>query len=67
MELPEDGAREKVTGLPVGHCSVNAVPVALTALLKLNVTVVDSGRLFAPLTGAVLDTEGGVSMVNENV
>ena len=44
--------------------SVNAVPVRLTALLKLNTMVDVASTLTAPLAGTVDETVGGVSMVN---
>ena len=61
------GATVKVSDVPVGHSSLKAVPVTLTALLKLTTTVVDASTDVAPLVGVVLLTVGGESVVKEAV
>jgi hypothetical protein len=61
------GAMVKASGVPVGHSSVNAVPVTITALLKVTETVLLGDTSVAPLVGLVEATVGGVSMVKLQV
>jgi hypothetical protein len=65
-ELEGEELVVKLSGVPVGHSSVKALPVALTDLLKLIVIVELAFTSTAPFVGTVLVTVGGVSVVNEN-
>src|ERR1051326_6110937 len=59
---------EKVSAVPVGHSSENALLVALTDSLKLIVIVVSRWTSVAPSVGDVLVTDGAVSaVVNEKL
>src|SRR5262249_14209514 len=60
----EAGVTVNATGVPVGHSSLNAVPVTFTCSLKLIVTVVFGGTVVAPLAGDVEETDAGRSVVN---
>src|SRR3954470_19561592 len=66
LEAGEAGVTVNATGVPVGHSSLNAVPVTFTGSLKFTVTVALSATPVAPLVGTVLVTEGGRSMVKLN-
>jgi len=52
------GARVNAIGVPVGHSSLNAEAVTLTALLNTTVTVVLASTFVAVLAGVVLVTTG---------
>src|SRR5436305_6933404 len=63
LEAGEAGVTVNATGVPVGHSSLNAVPVTLTGSLKLIVIVVFGATLVAPLAGDFEETDGGASVV----
>src|SRR5436305_8175444 len=63
LEAGEAGDTVNATGVPVGHSSLNAVPVTFTGSLKLIVTVVLGDTLVAPLVGTVEVTVGAASTV----
>src|SRR5436305_4130360 len=67
LEAGEAGVTVNATGVPVGHSSLNAVPVTFTGSLKLIVIVEPGVMLVAPFGGTGVVTEGGVSIVKLNM
>src|SRR6266536_2797107 len=66
--IPVPGEPLTVTGsgVPVGHSSVNELPLAVTLSLKSTVMLVSIATWSAPSAGVVLVTEGAASaVVNE--
>src|SRR6266550_562783 len=51
------------SGVPVGHSSVNELPLAVTGSLKLTTTFVFVATWSAPSAGEVLVTDGAASAV----
>src|SRR6266516_7812204 len=63
---PGEPHTEKLSGVPVGHSSVNELVVAVTGSLKLTTTFVFTATWSAPSAGEVLETLGAAScVVNE--
>ena len=56
----------KDSGVPVGHSSEKALPIAVTDFVKSISIVEPAFTLVAPFAGMVESTLGGVSTVNEN-
>src|SRR5437016_2134690 len=66
IDEPGEPLTEKLSGVPVGHSSVNELPDAVTGSLKLTTTFVFTATWVAPSAGDVLVTEGAASaVVNE--
>src|SRR5947208_314353 len=59
----EAGETVNACGVPVGHSSLNAVPVTLTLSLKVIVTVALSATSIVPFAGTTEETVGGGSVV----
>src|SRR6266516_4475596 len=65
-EEPGEPLTAKLSGVPLGHSSVNELVVAVTGSLKLTVTFVFVATWVAASAGEVLVTEGAASeVVNE--
>src|SRR6266516_4929388 len=66
IEEPGEPLTEKLFGVPVGHSSVNELPLAVTGSLKLTTMFVFTATWAAPAAGLVLLTLGAASwVVNE--
>src|SRR2546426_8853134 len=66
IDEPGEPLTVKLSGVPVGHSSVNELPVAVTGSLKLTTTFTFTAWWVAPSAGDVLVTEGAASaVVNE--
>src|SRR5947209_3654306 len=67
IDEPGEPLRVKLSGVPVGHSSVNELPDAVTGSLKVTVALL---LVFAPVLPVALPvsvTAGAVSVVNEKV
>src|SRR2546429_6994931 len=66
FDEPGEPLTEKLSGVPVGHSSVNELPDAVTGSLKLTTTFVFTATCVAASAGDVLVTDGAASaVVNE--
>jgi hypothetical protein len=65
-ELAGDELVLNAIGVPVGHSTLKALPVAFTDSLKLTVIAEPALTSAAVSTGLVVVTVGGMSVVNEN-
>src|SRR5947208_6225219 len=63
IDEPGEPLTEKLSGVPVGHSSVNELVVAVTGSLKFTTTFVFTATWSAPSAGDVLVTEGAASAV----
>src|SRR6266480_6065239 len=63
IDEPGEPLTVKLSGVPVGHSSVNELPDAVTGSLKLTTTFVFTATWVAPSAGDVLVTEGAASCV----
>src|SRR2546421_12879036 len=66
IDEPGEPLTEKLFAVPVGHSSVNELPLAVTGSLKVTTMFVFTSTPVAPSAGDVLVTEGAASaVVNE--
>src|SRR5438128_11880846 len=65
IDEPGEPLTEKLSGVPVGHSSVNELVVAVTGSLKFTTTFVFTATWAAPSAGEVLVTEGAASAVGK--
>src|SRR5213082_797786 len=63
IDEPGEPLTAKLLGVPVGHSSVNELPLAVTGSLKLTTTFVFTATWSAPSAGDVVVTEGAASCV----
>src|SRR5213083_357711 len=63
IDEPGEPLTEKLFGVPVGHSSVNELPLAVTGSLKLTTMFVFTATWSAPAAGDVLVTDGAASEV----
>src|SRR6266480_8138496 len=63
IDEPGEPLTEKLSGVPVGHSSVNELVVAVTGSLKLTTTFVFTATWSAASAGEVLVTVGAASCV----
>src|SRR5438132_455297 len=67
IDEPGEPLTVKLSGVPVGHSSVNELPLAVTGSLKVTVTLLLGFTPVAPFAGLVLETVGALSVVNEKL
>src|SRR6266487_3752912 len=60
---PGEPLTPKLSGVPLGHSSVNELPVAVTGSLKFTTMFVFTATWSAPSAGEVLETLGAASAV----
>src|SRR5207237_6174956 len=63
IEEPGEPLTEKLSGVPVGHSSVNELPLAVTGSLKLTTMFAFVATCVAASAGEVLETLGAASCV----
>src|SRR5947209_6033913 len=63
IDEPGEALTEKLSGVPVGHSSVNELPLAVTGSLKFTTMFVFTATWSAPSAGEVLETLGAASAV----
>src|SRR5437773_4615720 len=63
IDEPGEPLTEKLFAVPVGHSSVNELPLAVTDSLKLTTTLALTATWSAPSAGDVLVTDGAASEV----
>src|ERR671927_225717 len=66
IDEPGEPLTEKLSGVPVGHSSVNELEVTVTGSLKVKVMFVFAATSVAPSGGEWAVTAGAESVVNEN-
>src|SRR2546423_10575248 len=65
IDEPGEPLTVKLSALPVGHSSVNELPLAVTDSLKLTTTFAFTATCVAPSAGDVLVTDGAASAAVE--